>query len=101
MFLFLCHLSATPHAKFPPPLPVLEIEAAALCQSDLDSPGASLVAQMVKNLSATVGDMGSILGKVPWRRAWQPTPVFLPGESPWSEEPVKLQSMGLQRVGHD
>ena len=21
-------------------------------------------------------------GKVPWRRAWQPTPVFLPGESP-------------------
>ena len=21
------------------------------------------------------------VGKVPWRRAWQPTPVFLPGES--------------------
>ena len=24
--------------------------------------------------------------KIPWRRAWQPTPVFLPGEShehPW------------------
>ena len=20
------------------------------------------------------------------RRAWQPTPVFLPGESPWTEE---------------
>jgi len=20
--------------------------------------------------------------KIPWRRAWQPTPVFLPGESP-------------------
>ena len=20
-------------------------------------------------------------GKIPWRRAWQPTPVFLPGES--------------------
>ena len=19
-------------------------------------------------------------GKIPWRRAWQPTPVFLPGE---------------------
>ena len=29
------------------------------------------------------------------------TPVFLPGESPWTEEPGKLQSMGLQRVGHD
>ena len=23
------------------------------------------------------------VGKIPWRRAWQPTPVFLPGESPW------------------
>ena len=22
------------------------------------------------------------MGKIPWRRAWQPTPVFLPGESP-------------------
>ena len=24
---------------------------------------------------------------MPWRRAWQPTPVFLPGEPPWTEEP--------------
>ena len=39
--------------------------------------------------------------KIPWRRAWQPTPVFLPGESPWTEEPGGLQSTGLQRVGHD
>ena len=39
--------------------------------------------------------------KIPWRRAWQPTPVFLPGKSPWTEEPGSLQSMGLQRVGHD
>ena len=23
----------------------------------------------------------SLVGKMPWRRAWQPTPVFLPGES--------------------
>ena len=29
------------------------------------------------------------------------TPVFLPGESQWTEEPGKLQSMGLHRVGHD
>ena len=29
------------------------------------------------------GDVGSILGfeKNPWGRKWQPTPVFLPGES--------------------
>ena len=26
---------------------------------------------------------------------------FLPGESPWTEEPGKLQSMGSQRVGLD
>ena len=39
--------------------------------------------------------------KIPWRRAWQPTPLFLPGESPWTEEPGGLQSMGLQTTGHD
>ena len=27
------------------------------------------------------------VGKIPLRRAWQPTPVFLPGEPPWTEEP--------------
>ena len=27
-------------------------------------------------------------------RAWQPIPVFLPGESPRTEEPGELQSMG-------
>ena len=31
------------------------------------------------------------VGKIPWRRARQPTPVFLPGESPWTEEPVPWQ----------
>ena len=43
----------------------------------------------------------SWVGKIPWRRAWQPTPVFLPRESPWKEETCGLQSMGSQRVGHD
>ena len=37
--------------------------------------------------------------KIPWRRAWQPTPVFLPRKSPWTEEPGGLQSIGLHRVG--
>ena len=36
-----------------------------------------------------------------WRREGQPTPVFLPGEPPWTEEPGGLQSMESQRVGHD
>jgi len=37
-----------------------------------------------------------LVGNIPWRRAWQPTPVFLPGESPWTEEPGGLQSMESQ-----
>ena len=47
------------------------------------------------------GDMGLIpgLGKIPWKRAWQPAPVFLPGESPWTEEPVGLESIVSQRDG--
>jgi len=30
------------------------------------------------------------VGKIPWKRAWQPTPGFLLGESPWTEGPGKL-----------
>ena len=52
----------------------------------------------VKNLPPKAGDtrdMGLITGsgKIPWRKAWQPTLVFLPGES--------IQSIGLQRVGQN
>ena len=39
--------------------------------------GASLIAQMVKNIPSVTGDLNSI----PWRRKWQPTPVSLPGKS--------------------
>ena len=41
---------------------------------------------VVENLSAKAGDARDAkfnpwIGKIPWRRKWQPTPVFLPGES--------------------
>ena len=36
-----------------------------------------------------------------WRRKWQPTPVFLPGESQGMGEPGRLSSMGSHRVRHD
>ena len=38
---------------------------------------------MVKNPPANAGDVGSILGlgKIPWKRKWQPSPVLLPGKS--------------------
>ena len=42
--------------------------------------------------------LSSWIEKIPWRRAWQPTPVFLPGESPWTEEPGGLESIGSQTV---
>jgi len=44
------------------------------------------VTLVVKNLSANAGDARDVglilgLGRSPWRRAQQPTPVFLPEES--------------------
>ena len=43
---------------------------------------ASQVALMVKNLPANAGDrFDPWVRKIPWGRAWQPTLVFLPGES--------------------
>ena len=39
-----------------------------------------------KESTCNAGDLGSIpeVEKIFWRRAWQPTPVFLPGGSPWT-----------------
>ena len=63
---------------------------------------ASLGAQLVKNLPAMWKTWVLSLGwEDPLEDAWQPTPVFLPGESPRTEKPGGLQSMGLLRVGHD
>ena len=49
------------------------------------------MAQMVKKLPV-LWETGvqSWVGKIPWGRAWQLTPVFLPRESPWTEEPGGL-----------
>ena len=42
------------------------------------------------------------VGKNPWRKAWQLTPVFLPGESRGQRRPtLGLQSVWLQRVRHN
>ena len=41
------------------------------------------------------------VGKISWKKAWQPIPVFLPGESPWLEEPGWLKFIGSQRIGLD
>ena len=54
-----------------------------------------------KEYTSNAGD----LGPIPWsedprRREYLPTPVFLPGESPWTEEPGGLPSMVSQGTGH-
>ena len=55
----------------------------------------SLVAQTVRNLPAMQEtQVPSLVGKIPWRREWQPIPVFLPGE-------FHGQTIGSQRTGHD
>ena len=57
-----------------------------------------LVAQVIKNLPAVWETwVDPWVGKIPWRRKWQSTPVFLPGESPWTEEPGGLQPMGVTK----
>ena len=63
---------------------------------------ASYAVLVVKNQPANAGDIRDRwVRKIPWRRTWQPTPVFLLGESPWTEEPGRLQSIVLQKVRYD
>ena len=68
------------------------------------------VALVVKNLLANVGDIRCTfdpwVGKTSWRREWQPTPVFFPGESqgqrslagysPWvAKSPLQLKWVSM------
>ena len=62
---------------------------------------ASLVAQMVKNLPAMAEIWVRSLGGEDPLEESMATPVFLPGESPRTEEPGGLQSVGLQGVRYD
>ena len=63
---------------------------------------ASQVALVVQNLPANAGAVEarvSFLGPEDLleKRAWQPTPVFLP----WTGEPGRLQSLGVTGVRHN
>ena len=64
--------------------------------------GVSLVAQMVKNLPAMREDWIQSLGwDHPLEEGMATHSSFLPGESPCTEEPGGLQSLGSQKVRHD
>ena len=41
------------------------------------------------------------IGKIPWRRKWQPTWVFLPGKSHGQRSLVGYSPWGCKRIGHD
>ena len=58
---------------------------------------------VVENLPAKARDLGSIpgVGKIPWRRAWLPIPVFLPGEFHGQRSLAGCSLWGSQRVRHD
>ena len=41
------------------------------------------------------------VGKIPWRKKWQPTPVFLPGKSHGQRSLADYSSCSHKRVGRD
>ena len=57
---------------------------------------------MIKNPLVNAGDVGLIPG---WKDALEKEmaihPSIVAWKIPWTEEPGRLQSMGLQRVRHD
>ena len=55
-----------------------------------------------KESAANAGGLGSIpgSGRFPWRRARQPTPVFLPGKFHGQRSLVGYSPQGLQSDGH-
>ena len=68
--------------------------------TNIDNKGASLVAQMVKSLPAMQEtQFDPWVRKIPWRREWQPTPVFLPGKS-HGRSCLAGYSPWIHRVGH-
>ena len=60
---------------------------------------------MVKNPPANAGDIKGLgfdpwVRKIPWRRKWQPTPVFLPGKSHGQRNLVGYSPWGHKGIGH-
>ena len=63
---------------------------------------ASLVAQMVKHLPALLETQVRFLGQEdPLEKEMAVRSITLAWKIPWTEELDRLQSMGLQRIGHD
>ena len=81
----------------PPPLTLLNLTLYCMVASSSES--LVKVAQMVICIQCRRLKFDPWVQKILCRRAWQPTPVFLPWRFPGTEEPGGLQSMGSQTVG--
>ena len=78
------------------------MEKRLLFESPLFSFGASLVAQRLKHLSAMWDTWVRSLGQEdPLEKEMATHSSILAWRIPWMEEPGRLQSMGLQRVGYN
>ena len=72
------------------------------CKLSLWGIGVSLVAQTVKHLPAMLETRVQSMGwEDPLEKEMATHSSTLAWKIPWTEEPGSLQSMGLQRVGHD
>ena len=70
--------------------------------TQIKAPMASLVAQIVKRLPAMRETRVQSLGwENPLEKEMVAHSSTLAWKIPWMEEPHRVQSMGLQRVGHD
>ena len=55
----------------------------------------SIMGSQYKEICPGLRGFDPWVGKIPWRRAWQPTPIFLPGNS-MDRGPWRLQFIGSQ-----
>ena len=81
-----------------------DIEYSSLCYTEEGFPGGSVVKKSaysaVDCLQCRRCRFDPWVGKIPWRRKLQPTPVFLHGKSRgWRS--LAGHSPGVSRVGHD
>ena len=60
-----------------------------------------MVAHSVKNLEQCRNSFDSWVGKMPFSRKWQPTPVFLPGKSYDQRRLAGYSPRQCKIVGHD
>ena len=76
-----------------------EIDSNTIIVGDFNTPGSSDGKSVC--LQCRRPEFDPWVGKIPWRRKWQPHSSILAWRIAWTEEPGGLQSTGSQRVGHD